>query len=395
MEKPLRILAVVNLPWDARLGAVRVWIELTEEWRKAGHSVEKFCLTDAYPKPTSSHGLSALRQMFFPYRAASYVRRHADRFDVIDCLIGTLPFSKKYLRFDGLLVARSVGLYRSYERFLQLTKERWPNQPRGRVIGRFFYKFTSKHLRESSARAIRHCDLLNLPNEEELQFVQEISPAKRTIVKPYGLNDRVRTTLARAIQPAELRLAKKEIVFIGAWSLRKGARDWPDLIREVRREIPEAQFSFLGTMSDAANVYDELQLSPADGVRCISTYDPADLPELLGPSAVGLFPSYVEGFGFGVLEQIACGIPTVAYDVPGPRQILKLQREMLLTPDGDVKAMAARAVQILRMSVGEYSELSKKCRSMANQFRWEQIASDTVRQYSEALAARTAESNII
>ena len=28
-EKPLRILAIVNLPWDARLGAARVWIELS------------------------------------------------------------------------------------------------------------------------------------------------------------------------------------------------------------------------------------------------------------------------------------------------------------------------------------------------------------------------------
>ena len=54
MEKPLRILAVVNVPWDPRLGAARVWIELTDEWRKAGHQVEKFCLTDAFPEPASS-----------------------------------------------------------------------------------------------------------------------------------------------------------------------------------------------------------------------------------------------------------------------------------------------------------------------------------------------------
>src|SRR2546426_10517731 len=95
MTSPLRILAIVNLPWDPRLGAARVWIELSEEWRKAGHTVEKFCLTDAFPKPTSSRGLSALRQMIFPSRAAAFVRQNADRFDIIDCLIGTLPFSKE------------------------------------------------------------------------------------------------------------------------------------------------------------------------------------------------------------------------------------------------------------------------------------------------------------
>ena len=116
-EKPLRILAIVNLPWDARLGAARVWIELREEWRKAGHVVEKFCLTDAFPKSTRSRALSALRQAIFPSRAAKFVRQNAGRFDVIDCLIGTLPFSKESLGFHGLIVARSVGLHRPYERF--------------------------------------------------------------------------------------------------------------------------------------------------------------------------------------------------------------------------------------------------------------------------------------
>src|SRR5438552_2222857 len=146
----LRILIIVNLPWDPRLGAVRVWMELSEQWKKAGHLVDKFCLTDAFPKSTTSRGLFALRQAWFPYRAAQYVRRHGNSFDVIDCLIGTLPFSKRNLRFHGLLVARSVGLYRSYERFAELTKERWPDQPRGKFLGRLFDRCTVGPLRENS-----------------------------------------------------------------------------------------------------------------------------------------------------------------------------------------------------------------------------------------------------
>jgi hypothetical protein len=151
----LRILIIVNLPWDSRLGAVRVWVELAEQWRKEGHTVEKFCLTDAFPRSTKSRALSTLRQAwFFPYRAAQYVRRLGRRFDVIDCLIGTLPFEKRKLRFDGLLVARSVGLYRSYEHFIRLTRERWPDQPRGKFLGRFFYKFTARRLWENSTRGL-------------------------------------------------------------------------------------------------------------------------------------------------------------------------------------------------------------------------------------------------
>jgi glycosyltransferase involved in cell wall biosynthesis len=386
----LRILIIVNLPWDSRLGAVRVWVELAEQWRKEGHTVEKFCLTDAFPRSTKSRALSTLRQAwFFPYRAAQYVRRHGRRFDVIDCLIGTLPFEKTKLRFDGLLVARSVGLYRSYEQFIRLTRERWPDQPRGKFLGRFFYKFTARRLWENSTRALSCCDVINLPNEEEKDFLRETPARKKpVIVQPYGLNERNRENFASAAQPAEARLNRKEICFIGMWSLRKGARDWAGIIRHVRSAIPDVRFTLLGTMTDESTVLADLHLAGNGGIRCVASYQPDELPALLSSCAVGLFPSYVEGFGIGVLEQLACGIPTIAYNVPGPRQILGAN-EKLLTPPGDAKAMAERAIEILRMDASAYAALSKDCRSIAEQFRWEQIGVDTLQQYRAAQPNRS------
>ena len=227
-DKPLRILAIVNLPWDARLGAARVWIELAEEWRKAGHVVEKFCLTDAFPKSTRSRALSAFRQAIFPSRAARFVRQNAGRFDVIDCLIGTLPFSKESLGFHGLIVARSVGLHRPYERFDIMARERWPDQPKGRFSGGCFYKLRSRRLRKNADESIRRCDLFNLPNESELKELERAGVRKPAIIEPYGLSDQHRRALQQAAQPATARLQNRQICFIGMWSLRKGARDWPE-----------------------------------------------------------------------------------------------------------------------------------------------------------------------
>jgi len=374
----------VNLPWDPRLGAARVWFELSEQWTKAGHKIDRFCLDDAFPKPTRSRALSSWRQAVFLYRAARYVRRNAWKFDVIDCLIGTLPFAKKSLRFQGLLVGRSIGLYLAYDEFIRFSRRRWPDQPRGKFLGRILYTFTSWLLRRSANRALAHCDLLNVPNEDEKRSLEKYTAAP-TITLPYGLNESERAALAAAAQSASERLARKEICFIGMWGLRKGARDWPEIVRAILNSVPNARFAFLGTMTDEQTVLGDLQLAPSESIRCLTSYDPKELPQLIGGSAVGLFPSYIEGFGLSVLEQLACGIPTIAYDVPGPRHIFNGTGPKFLVPVGNVKAMTARALDILRMSEADYSALSAKCRQIAAQFRWEQIAADTIREYTAAL----------
>lgn len=389
MENPLRILCIVNLPWDARLGAVRVWFELSDQWRKAGHKISKYCLNDAFPKPTQSRVLYAWRQATFPYRAARFVRRNANQFDIIDSLIGTLPFSKKSLGFNGLLVGRSIGLYLDYDKFLRSSRQRWPDQPRGKFLGRIFYSFTSWMLRRNAGRAVAHCNVFNVPNEEERRSLAQCSPNIPAIVLPYGLNDNERSALANAARPASERLARKEICFVGMWSLRKGSRDWPELLRAILNSLPDARFAFLGTMTDEQSVLRDLQLSSRESIRCLTNYDPKELPQLIADCAVGLFPSYIEGFGISVIEQLAAGIPTIAYDVPGPRHIFKNSAAQFLVPAGDVKAMSERALEILRMNVGDYGKLSIKCREIAAQFRWEQIADDNIRAYRNALQKTT------
>jgi glycosyltransferase involved in cell wall biosynthesis len=384
--RSLRILAIVNLPWDSRLGASRVWIELAKQWTRAGHTVEMFCLTDAYPKTPTSGAGSALRQVLFSRKAAAYVRENADRFDVVDCLIGVLPFSKDSLRFRGLVVARSVGLFRLYDRFLRQSRELWPGQSKGRWFGRLFHRFIAWRSRRDSEKSLRTCDLLNVPNEDERRELTA-DPALRvpTIVEPYGLNDEFLEALAAAALPAERRLRSQKICFIGMWGPRKGSREWPQIMAAIWQRHPAAQFLFLGTMFDETAVRADLGFDNAKQISCRTTFVGRDLPTLIAECAIGIFPSYIEGFGLAVLEQLAAGLPTIAYDVPGPRQILRTQSERLLTPVGDTAAMAIRASEILSLPLAEYEKLSANCVEIARRYRWKEIAENTIKHYRGAL----------
>ena len=387
--RPLRILVIVNGAWDPRLGAVRVWIELAAEWTKAGNFVEKFCLTDAFPKATTSPALAAFRLLLFPFRAARFVRRNADRFDVIDAHIGVLPFSKKSLGWSGLLVARSVGFYRLYEKFEKAAAKRWPPVDKGKLSGRIFYSFFKKRVRAASDASVKYCDLLNLPNRAELACVRdEMQLDTPTVVQPYGLAPARHRDLSSVANSVESRWRAKKVCFLGMWSARKGAKDWGQIIQRIRARVPAARFLFLGTMVEDRLVLDDLNLGVPDFLELVPQFAHEDLPRLLADCTVGAFPSYVEGFGLAVIEQLAAGLPTVAYDAPGPGDILRDALPELLISPGDISSFSEAVATILERDFTGYQDLCQRSANIAERFSWPRIARDTLAEYRLRLAER-------
>ncbi|MDQ6808389.1 MAG: glycosyltransferase, partial [Verrucomicrobiota bacterium] len=329
-----------------------------------------------------------INQLRFAYKAAAFVKKNAHHFDVIDAFIGALPISKANLGFRGLLVARSVGLHRFYDAFEKDAAKRWPNRPRGGLRGRVFFSFARRRLLRASERSLRSADVVNVPNAEEAVFLRrEIHPPERLIVQPYGLTDARRADLRAAAKSPEVRMAEKRVCFVGMWSARKGAYDWDRIIKLVCAQVPEARFTFAGTMVEPATVMSDLADATGRRVESVSTYEPDQLPTLLAAQTVAAFPSYAEGFGLAVLEQLAAGIPTVAYAAAGPRDILGDALQEMLVPIGDVDAFAENLIRVLKMGTAAYRELADRSVARAAKFRWSTIADATVESYRSALDA--------
>src|SRR5205823_4344065 len=125
-------------------------------------------------------------------------------------------------------------------------------------------------------------------------------------------------------------------------------------------------------------------------IELVSDYQPDDLPGLLAECTVGAFPSYAEGFGLAVLEQLAAGIPTVVYDTAGPRDLVAGPLPELLVPKGDVDAIATAICRILQLRPDEYEKLSTRSSEATSKFSWPIIAETTLGAYRDALERSAA-----
>jgi glycosyltransferase involved in cell wall biosynthesis len=86
-----------------------------------------------------------------------------------------------------------------------------------------------------------------------------------------------------------------------------------------------------------------------------------------------------------VVEQLAAGLPTVAYDAPGPRDILRDDLRELLVAPGDVARFSERVSEIFERDSARYQELSERSARTATRFSWPTIARDTVVEYRKHL----------
>jgi glycosyltransferase involved in cell wall biosynthesis len=93
----------------------------------------------------------------------------------------------------------------------------------------------------------------------------------------------------------------------------------------------------------------------------------------------------VEGFGLAVVEQLAAGLPTIAYDAPGPRDILGGTLPELLVAPGDVEQFSAAVVGIFENGYQHYQELSDRSAKAALRFSWPVIARHTAQEYRSRL----------
>lgn len=108
----------------------------------------------------------------------------------------------------------------------------------------------------------------------------------------------------------------------------------------------------------------------------------ADIPQLISSSFIGIQSSNWEGFGLSAVEIMACGIPVIASDVDGLKQVV--EGAGLLFEKGNAKNLAAKIASIAD-NIDLYNSISERCKKRAAEYSIDIMAARYLEVYAKLI----------
>jgi len=174
------------------------------------------------------------------------------------------------------------------------------------------------------------------------------------------------------------------ILFVGNFVIRKGLVNLLEAFPLVQQAIPNVRLVAVGD-GQLRKRY-EKQLGMALGRDIIFTGRvPANqLPNYYASASVFCAPSTGrESFGIVLLEAMAAGLPIVASDIEGYRQVLATTGAAITVPPHDIKGLARGLITILQDPQAA-AAMGAAGRAAVEQYRWANVATAVEKVYVEA-----------
>ncbi|MHB8492016.1 MAG: glycosyltransferase [Solirubrobacteraceae bacterium] len=193
---------------------------------------------------------------------------------------------------------------------------------------------------------------------------------------------------AAPAEPGEAPARALRILFIGQAVKRKGLPILLGAFEALRAQVP-ATLTLVG--ADSAEVAP--LLLEDSGVRALGRVDEEAKRAALASADVLCAPSlHGESFGMVLTEAFAAGVPVVASDIHGYRDVVRHGQDGVLVAAGDPRALAD-ALRELAVDHERRARMASAARERAQRFAWPRVAAEVVESYEVALAgsaARTA-----
>lgn len=190
----------------------------------------------------------------------------------------------------------------------------------------------------------------------------------------------------RNAEPADLPPGRR-VLFVGRLHARKGFPVAVDAFARLAARFDDVLLVGAGEGEDRRAVTG-LPAEARGRVVLLGHVPNADLPPIHAACDLLVAPSRGgESFGIVVAEAMAAGLPVVASDIPGYREVVRDGVDGLLVPPGDPVALAEGCARILS-DASLARRLAEGGRARAETFSWDRVVGDLEAAYEEAGATR-------
>jgi len=362
----------------------KVLLELAEELQKLGWLCKVLSPTDISPDIVRYS--KEKYQQYYAESLRNYLHKYASDYDIIEYEHLYLPYPISEVSQATLFVARSVLLVHHQETIPIPTPNNWRGKM-GKLIKGASRKAQIQSWISSATTTVKEADLVNVSNDDDkTELIRRGIPAEKIVVIPFGIS-RSRRPLFDAV--SSVPPAQPTVAFIGTFDSRKGANDLPRIVQYISEALPDVKFRLLGaSYKTEKEVMSHFNINKKliHKIQVIPKFHSEELPQLLASCSVGIFPSYLEGFGFGVLEMLAASLPVIAYNAPGPPMMLPPE---YLVPRGDIKGMSDKVITLLQ----DREKLTAAriwAKQRSQQFSWQRVAQITSETYLRFLEFKRA-----
>ena len=213
------------------------------------------------------------------------------------------------------------------------------------------------------------------PDDQKL-FVQMrmLNAWQGTLIKGVGV-DPVKT------RPTKKTLGKPLVTFAGRMLYSKGVADFVNAAREIHKKGIDARFLLVG-VGDPGNPesISDAQIRAWLEEGLVEWWGwQEDMGKVYDQTDIFCLPSYREGVPRSLMEAAANGIPLIATDVPGCREVVRHEENGLLVPVKDVFALTNALERLigderLRQKMGENGQSL-----VEREFSTQKVVSETIK----------------
>ncbi len=203
-------------------------------------------------------------------------------------------------------------------------------------------------------------------------------------VWPRGVNGALFTPRRRSAQWRQGITANPNariILYVGRLSYEKNLEALLAAFKTIEHEEPDAHLVLIGD----GPARQELEQALAGRRATFTGFLKGEaLAEAYASADLFAFPSTTETFGQAVLEAMASGLPVIAFDAEGVRDLVRHNETGLLVPEGDNDAFTDGLRSLLRQPERQ-AAMHTLARSAAETRTWDSVLNDLLHTYESVI----------